>query len=358
MSERRLGRKELARKKKPIRVRVAQSGATVGLILPTERMDELLSALPEGELRDLLVVGRETAEERTRVMLREKRLETSLSPESLEMLGWNVIGEESQIAFAASRSGDFRMATVGVDSGWEYGPVGAFDRDPEGTRIMRGAIQVGVFSQSQSAFRLLDPSFDAEAAISEIEALTRHWQQAVKGIGKPKHDVYDLRRAKAMLDLPEGARALACRFQHANSALQFSRMDDEILHGSDRTAHVSTYPCEAVLLPERTFDEGCGRALISGLKWCVGRRLRDDRYALRDDRDLLDGPYDVVMGSAWAVFTNAPNTRHGSGDGFIQVAGPSDAIVNSREGAVQEADDMAMRFGVGVPAGEEPRVAA
>jgi hypothetical protein len=349
----------MARKKKPIRIRVAPSGATVGLVLPRERMDELLSVLPEGELRDLLIGGTETADERARIISHEKRLDTSLSHESLAVYGWDLIGDESPIAFAAMRRGDFRYAVAEGVAGWECGPSGAFDRDPEGTRIMRGAVQVGVFSERQIAFRLLDPTHDADGAVAEIVALARHWHQALKHMRRPSHEIYDTERAKALLELPEGARALRYHVRHGDAALRYARDGDEVLHGSRSMHHVSIFPCEAVMRPSRRFDEACGRALFTGLTWCVGRREPDPRYAHHDGRSLLDGPCDIVMGSSWAVWTNKPNgglTRRGNP---VDVAHPSDSVgMPTREEAVQQAADMAAIFGLTDPVGGGMRKAA
>lgn len=349
----------MAAKKKPIRIRVAPSGATVGMVLPRERMDELLNVLPEGELRDLLIAGTETADERARIISREKRLDTSLSHESLTIFGWELIGDESPIAFAAMRRGDFRCAVVDGVAGWECGPSGAFDRDPEGTRIIHDAIQVGVFSERQIAFRLLDPTHDEGGAVTEIVELTRHWHQALKHMRRPTHDIYDTERAKALLELPEGARALRYHVRHGDAALRYARNEDEVLHGSRSMHHISIFPCEAVMRPSRTFDESCGRALFTGLTWCVGRREPDPRYAHHDGRSLLDGPCDIVMGSSWAVWTNKPNGRLTRQGNLVDVAHPSDSVgIRTREEAIQEAADMAVRFGLKDPISDGMRSAA
>lgn len=322
-------------KKKGLNIRVPATGRTVNATIPFEMLDDLIGQLPEGPVRRQFEEARDTACTRRGTAGREGRLETPLSIESLSRVGWMLVGEHSRIAHGAIREGDFRH----VDKprhrnggGWECGITGAFDRDPEGTVILRDAVQVGVFSEKHGVYLLLPPTTDRAAAIASAEALEREWRDALPtkvqdGVGWGPGPHY-----------PEGA--MSWRLPPPTAQGIDSMHDDEAIYRGEDRRHVSIYQCEAVLRPARRIDRETNRPETFGMRWCIGRRS--------GTHNVLSGPYNLVVGAVWAVYTNAKPTPSWHVNSQVFMQDPSDVQmmgVLDRESALEAARIMAVRHG-------------
>lgn len=338
--------------KKQIRIRVAPSGATIGITMPSSRMDELLSSLPQGELRDLIVKARDEANGRMDLIRRDKLLTEGFTPESGALFGWSALTPGNDVAFAAMRQGDFRLVTIGGRTGWECGPVGAFDRDASGATILRGAVQLGVFSDRQAAYRMLVPTQDASDIQEKAETLVAEWTATTAKMPKARYDEGDPHRVKAMAKLPQGARPIGVRPPTGYAALQFAHSQDELVAGERHAERVSIYPCHAVLRITRRFDPSCNQAFVVGTHWAVGRRdVEPDRHRMGPPAPL-DGPYDFVMGDVWAVWGQTSRSSMPLGADITETVEAHD-----REEALEQAREMAARLGIALR-GLAPAVAA
>ena len=342
-----------------MRIRVPASGRTVGVTFARTTLEALIDQLPEGAIRIELEQGLAEAVTNGATAARETRLDARLSIESLSMVGWMMTGDHSRVAHGAIREGDFRFVeTTGrrADSGWECGPPGAFDREPDGVRVLRGAAQAAVFSEVHCAYRMLAPTTDRAAAIAAAIALEIKWRAALPpkpirpaavpnpGIRSDQWPMF--RRECDLAAYPEGAFLYGMARPTADTALGQGNVEDEKVAENDQGFHVSIYPCEAVLRPLRTFDPALNACRTSGMRWCVGTR---EAPRFGSDRRVLDGPYDLVAGSVWAAYSNAAPTPswHVGGQINMPDPGPREAIaLTSRDEALKAAMGIAMRYEV------------
>jgi hypothetical protein len=295
------------------RAKVSGNGANVVATIPLERLRALLPSLPEGDDRRVLEEALGEADVVRAERLREDRLETPLSIESLIPMGWMLAGTHSGIAYGAIRRGDFRRET---DGAWTFGPPGAFDRDDAGTTVMRNAVQAGVMSEAHSVYLLLEPTPSQAAAVAGALRLQAEWLRDMPAKRrKPKAlaDERGMRHSdwpaylseKDLEGLPEGARISRDRgaYDHPSAAWRVT----DIVHKRDDHVCVCTFRCDAVLRPVKVYTLGnlnIGTATRTvEYRWAVGRRDYDPNFDTHRPA-ALTGPYDCVLGSVWSVDHN------------------------------------------------------
>lgn len=299
------------------RVKFSNNGRNVVANFPIERLRTILPTLPPGEERQLLEAALLEADEAKALQAREARLAAPLSIESLIPLGWMLTGSHSSLAYGAVRQGDFRQED---DGRWAYGPTGAFDREEEGTVVMRDAIQAGVMSEEHFVYRLLEPTTDSHTAIADAMGLEREWLRDLpRKCRKPRamleggvfgHEAKGMSRLdwlrymdkKDLEGLPEGARFSGGR-QHYRPSDYFWRPTD-VVHHSERNLTTSVFRCHAALRPVMV----CMGSSIqlqnrtAEYRWTVVREYDPSYDGMRPR--ALTTPYDCVLGKVWAATHN------------------------------------------------------
>lgn len=283
----------MARKAK-IGVKIGANGKRIVATFPVDRLRGLLASIPEGEDRTVLEEALAQADEIRATQAQENRLNTPLSIESLIPLGWMLAGEYSTLAYGAVRMGDFRDEG---DGHWAYGPAGAFDREDDGVRVMRGAIQAGVMSEKHAVYRLGEPTTNTKAALEQALAMEADWREQLS----PKRN--------ELADLPEGAIVSPGRNLYGTHTYQW-RIGDNI-YTSEIGVNVRQFECDAVLNAcfighELSLRGGTGIARTREYRWDIGRRAHDPKYDGTRKPRPLSGPYDCVLGKVWAATHNAP----------------------------------------------------
>lgn len=295
----------------------SRKGDKVVVTFPTQRLRSIAATLPEGEDRTALLKAVDEAETLKSDIAREMRLETALSIESLSPLGWMIVGTHSSIAYGAIREGDFRLDEAEGRRGWVHGPSGAFDREPEGTTIMRGAVQAGVMSESTAFYLLEEPTMDRTKAISQALSLETAWRAILPATSsRPEMLIRDAEQGftpiartqwphyytREEVGLPDEARKAGIRMGVGNATLPTER--DGPIHSSGNIA-IHMFHCDAMLRPEIVCDRLSTRISTRGMAWETSTSRWNNRHP------ICDGPYDCVLGKVWAVLDATPRRWNG-----------------------------------------------
>lgn len=289
-----------------------------------QQLEDIISHLPKGEYRHVFENALEAARAKKIKHDWQIRMNTNLSIESLAPLGWMMVGDHSPLAYGAIRDGDFRLDEVNGEKGWVFGPSGAFDREDPETIVIRNATQACIMSELHQIYRALDP-IDRATAIRQAEELVIEWRANLpKKVLPPKVMLpgrdgemeYKFSReewpnfyTKEILALfPEGAKS-AYNQNTGRGPTIVAKFSDEVLSDPYR---VYVYACDAEY-SQIAHPDG----QIIGYGWHVRQRVLD--YAQGYDRpQLMDGPYDCIIGKVWAAALQPGQKPH---NGRILVKG-------------------------------------
>lgn len=345
-----------------LRISVAASGRTASVTFPRDALAEIARGMAPGPMRTQIEQAVARADDYSGRTSDEARLETVLSIESLAQVGWMMTGDHSPLAYGAIRQGDFRRVELGAGSGWEFGPPGAFDREPNGVPVLKDAVQAGVMSETHHAYRLLDPTVDQESAVDAAERLAAEWRSALppkrkRPVGLDPdgctRDALRHRVARQQWDsyygdadmalLPDGARLSRGRERiWSGAGVLHTLPEDERPHRvgtrPDGTS-VTIYQFEAVLSPDVRVDPERGRGRTFGMAWAFGRRDHDPRFEPARGHKPFDGPYHCVLGRVWTAVHNHVARLHAFERDDVDVYA-------TREQALAAADVHAHKLGI------------
>lgn len=283
-------------KKTGIKTKVSSYGRSLSLIMTADRFAALASHLPEdSEERTVIDAMVSQAKETKALDELKAKLNQPLSRETLTRCGWSMLEEEVEKKHrvtAGVRGGAFRFDVFGEQSGWVFGPRGAFDREDEKTLILPSAWQAGVFCEKHSAWMLGEPRQTQAEAEQEARDMLASWKKEV-----PATLVHlNLNPDETHPGLPKGA------IQRRGCVSNAGRMPIyAVRYGSDQPLHhISDRRVDAF-----RFDARLGANqydVLKDLEWKLAQRDYDPRWD--SHRYILDGPLDCVLGSIWGTVSN------------------------------------------------------